>query len=199
MIRAAEARPLTVMAPMVSERSEIAAVRAVIDGEIERASRRGHPVPKELKVGIMIEVPSLLFALDDILPCVDFVSIGSNDLLQYVFAADRGNERVGARFDALGVPFLRVLRTIVDAGRRHQRPVSLCGEMGGRPLEAVALVAIGLRSLSMAPASIGPVKAMLLSLDAVRAAAFVNPLIDSQWGSLREPLARFAENEGLEI
>lgn len=199
MIRAADGRPLTVMAPMVSTRGEIEAVRALVDGELQRAERRGHRLPSRLRVGIMIEVPSLLFALDDLLPVVDFVSIGSNDLLQYLFAADRGNERVGGRFDALSVPFLRALRMVVQAGERHGRPVSLCGELGGRPLEAAALVAIGLRSLSMAPASIGPVKAMLLSLDAGRAAAFLEPLIDTQSGSLREALERFAENEGLEV
>ncbi|MGE3914494.1 MAG: phosphoenolpyruvate--protein phosphotransferase, partial [Hyphomicrobiaceae bacterium] len=199
MIRAAEGRSLTVMAPMVSQRDEIVAVRALAESELARARRRGEPPPEHFRFGIMIEVPSLLFALDEIMPVVDFVSIGSNDLLQYLFAADRGNERVGARFDPLGVPFLRALRSVVEAGRRHQRPVSLCGELGGRPLEAVALAAIGLRSLSMAPASIGPVKAMLLSLDAGRAAAFLDPLIDSETGSVREALVRFAENEGLEI
>jgi len=199
MLRAAGGRPLTVMAPMVSAREEIEAVRALIDGELQRAERRGHRLPSRLRVGIMIEVPSLLFALDDIMPIVDFVSIGSNDLMQYLYAADRGNERVGSRFDALSAPFLRALRAVVQAGERHARPVSLCGELGGRPLEAAALVAIGLRSLSMAPASIGPVKAMLLSLDAGRAAEFLEPLVDAQSGSLREALERFAENEGLEV
>ncbi|MEZ5816430.1 MAG: phosphoenolpyruvate--protein phosphotransferase [Hyphomicrobiaceae bacterium] len=199
LVRAANGRPLTVMAPMVSARAEIEAVRSLIDGELQRAARRGHPLPSKLKVGIMIEVPSLLFALDDVLPVVDFVSIGSNDLLQYLYAADRGNERVGTRFDTLSVPFLRALRTVVQAGQRHGRPVSLCGELGGRPLEAAALVAIGLRSLSMAPASIGPIKAMLLSLDVGRLASFIEPMIDAQSGSLREALERFAENEGLEL
>ncbi len=199
MIRAADGRPLTVMAPMVSERGEIVAVRSLIDGELQRAERRGHRVPSRLKVGIMIEVPSLLFAIDEVMQVVDFVSIGSNDLLQYLFAADRGNERVGSRFDTLSAPFLRALRMVVRAGQRHARPVSLCGELGGRPLEAMALVAIGLRSLSMAPASIGPVKAMLLSLDAGRAAAHIEPLIDGSCASVRDELVRFAENEGLEI
>jgi phosphotransferase system enzyme I (PtsP) len=179
--------------------AEIHAVRALVEGELERARRRRFDVPSPLRLGIMIEVPSLLFALDDLMQAVDFVSIGSNDLMQYLYAADRGNERVGVRFDPLGVPFLRAIRSVVDAGRRHGRPVSLCGEMGGRPLEAVALLAVGLRSLSMAPASIGPVKAMILSLDIARAAAFVEPILASGSGSIREELARFAENEGLEI
>lgn len=200
MVRAAAGRPLTIMAPMVSERREVIAVRAIVDAELDRAARRGHPVPKSLALGIMIEVPSLLFALDDLMPLLDFVSIGSNDLLQYLFAADRGNELVGNRFDTLSVPFLRALRTVVEAGQRHNVPVSLCGEMGGRPLEAIALIALGMRSLSMAPASIGPVKAMVLSLDAARAQAFVHPLLAAtESGSIRDGLARFAELEGLEI
>ena len=199
LIRAANGRALTVMAPMVAERSEIEAVRALVTAELERAQRRGHPLPEKLRLGVMIEVPSLLFALDEVLPVLDFVSIGSNDLLQYIFAADRGNDRVGTRFDMLHVVFLRALRSVVEAGRRHKVPVSLCGEMGGRPLEAAALVGLGLTSLSMAPASIGPVKAMLLSLDARRTEEFLLPMLSSETGSLREALTRFAELEGLEI
>ena len=199
LIRAANGRPLTVMAPMVSVKSEIVQVRALIEAEMERARRREQPVPELLRFGVMIEVPSLLFQLDEVLPLLDFVSIGSNDLMQYLFAADRGNDRVGARFDTLSVPFLRALRQVVEAGQRHRVSVSLCGEMGGRPLEAIALLGIGLRALSMAPASIGPVKAMVLSLDAARAEAFVLPKLEAGTGSIREALAQFAENEGLEI
>ncbi|MFV0294523.1 MAG: putative PEP-binding protein, partial [Hyphomicrobiaceae bacterium] len=200
MIRAANGRPLTVMVPMVSDRSEIVAVQTLITGELERAKRRDRRVPEQLRVGIMIEVPSVLYQLDDLMTLVDFVSIGSNDLFQYLYAADRGNELVGNRYDALSVAFLRALRSIVEAGERHGVPVSLCGEIGGRPLEAAALIGIGLKSLSMAPASIGPVKAMVLSLDAERISNFILPLIaPGMHGSVRDALARFAENEGLEI
>ena len=114
----------------------------------------------------MIEVPSLLFELDALLPRVDFVSVGSNDLLQYFFAADRNNTRVAARYDALSAAPLRALAAIVDAASQHGRPLSLCGEMASRPLEAMALIGLGYRSISMAPASVGPVKSMILSLDA---------------------------------
>ena len=114
----------------------------------------------------MIEVPSLLFELDALLPRVDFVSVGSNDLLQYLFAADRNNPRVAGRYDALSAAPLRALAAIVEAAKRHGRPLSLCGEMAGRPLEAMALIGLGYRSISMAPASVGPVKSMILSLDA---------------------------------
>ncbi len=114
----------------------------------------------------MIEVPSLLYELDALAAAVDFISVGSNDLLQYLFAADRNNPRVAARYDALSAAPLRALAVIADAARRHGRPLSLCGEMAGRPLEAMALIGLGYRSISMAPASIGPVKSMVLSLDA---------------------------------
>jgi len=183
----------------VTETSEFVAVRGIIDRELELAARRGAPLPARLHVGIMVEVPSLLFELDDFLPMVDFVSIGSNDLMQYLFAADRGNPRVGARYSTLSAPFLRALRAITDASHRHQVPVTLCGEIGGRPLEAMALIALGIRSLSMTPASIGPVKAMVLSLDAERARAHLEKLLATGSGNLRDELGRFAENEGVEI
>ena len=199
LIRAAEGGDLHIMVPMVTELSEFLAVRALVDREIELSARRGQPVPARVHLGLMIEVPSLLFDLENVLPKVDFISVGSNDLMQYLFAADRGNPRVGSRYGTLSTSFLRALRSIVDAAARHKVRVTLCGEMGGRPLEAMALIALGFRSLSMTPASIGPVKAMVLSLDAGRAAAQVSKLLDEGSGNLRDELGRFAENEGVEI
>ena len=96
--------------------------------------RGGWPPPQEVRVGAMIEVPCLLFELDALMPRVDFVSVGSNDLMQFLFAADRGNARVANRYDALSVPALKALKSVVEAGKRHDRPVTLCGEMAGRPL-----------------------------------------------------------------
>jgi phosphotransferase system enzyme I (PtsP) len=119
--------------------------------------------------------------------------------MQYLFAADRSNDRVSGRFDSLSPPFLRAHREIAVAAARHNVPVTICGEMAGRPLDAMALIGIGFRSLSMAPANIGPMKAMVLSLDASRIAAHIAPLIDKGGGSLRDELRRFAENEGVEI
>jgi len=199
LIRAANGGELHVMIPMVTEVAEFTAVRQIIDKELELAGRRGQPVPSRLHIGIMVEVPSLLFELDAILPNVDFVSIGSNDLMQYLFAADRGNPRVGARYSSLSASFLRALRTIVEASNRHAVPVTLCGEIGGRPLEAMALIALGINSLSMTPASVGPVKAMVLSLDAERARVHLEKLLATGSGNLRDDLGRFAENEGVEI
>jgi len=133
--------------------------------EVKHLSRFGHGLPLALRLGAMLEVPSLLFDLDRLMASVDFVSIGSNDLFQFMHAADRGNGLIGGRFDTLSPPFLRALRATAQAAERHGTPLTLCGEMAGRPLEALALAAIGITSLSMSPAAIGPVKAAILKTD----------------------------------
>ena len=121
----------------------------------------------------MLEVPSLLYQLDELLERVDFLSVGSNDLLQFLYAADRGNTRVADRFDPLSAPVLRALKDIVDKGEEHDKPVTLCGELASKPIGALALVALGYRSLSLSPSAIGPVKAMVLDLDCARREAVV--------------------------
>ena len=173
--------------------------RAFVDRELKLMRRRGGPDPANVLLGAMIEVPSLLFELDALLPRVDFISVGSNDLMQYLFAADRNNARVSTRYDALSAAPLRALATIVDAAKRHNRPLSLCGEMAGRPLEAMALIGLGYHSISMAPASIGPVKSMILSLDAGALERWMQANIHSGEGSLRARLKRFAEEQSVEI
>src|SRR5690348_10663644 len=149
----------------------------------------------------MLEVPSLLFQLDELLERVDFLSVGSNDLLQFLYAADRGNARVAQRFDALSAPVLRALRSIAEAGRKHQKPVTLCGELASKPIGALALVALGYRSLSVTPSALGPVKALLLDLDSRKAKKLIDELIDKPAGSVpvREKLQAFAESEGLQL
>ena len=199
LIRAAAGADLRIMVPMVSEASEVAAARVLVDREFELARRRGIAGPKTLAFGIMIEVPSLLFQLDAVMKMVDFVSVGSNDLMQYLFAADRSNDRVATRFDTLSPIFLRALSQVLDAGKRHKVPVALCGEVGGKPLEALALVALGFRSLSMAPASIGPVKATIRSMHVKRAEERVRKLVAESDTSIRDKLKRFAESEAIEL
>jgi phosphotransferase system enzyme I (PtsP) len=147
----------------------------------------------------MVEVPAFLFDIDAILHHADFLSVGSNDLLQFMFAADRGNPRVASRYDALSAPALRCLKTVVDAGCRHNVPVTLCGEMAGNPLEAMALIGLGYRSISVAPASIGPVKAMILSLDAGRLAQRIESLMAAEADNMRSEIQRFAAEESVEI
>lgn len=199
MLRAAEGAELRIMIPMVSEPGEIIAARAILAREIELNQRRGTSGPSRVLFGIMIEVPSLLFDLDAVLPLVDFASVGSNDLLQYFFASDRANAKVSDRFDVLAPSFLRALSLVTAAGRRLGKPIALCGEIGGRPLEAMALIGAGFRTLSMAPASIGPVKTMVLGLHAKRAEAAVAELIAKGGSSIRDGLTAFAAGEKIEI
>jgi len=200
LLRAANGRELRLMLPMVASASEIDAARALIDKELRIQQERGYKLPRKLHLGAMIEVPSVLFDLDAILRRIDFISVGSNDLMQLLFAADRNNPRVAKRFDVLSLPALRALRTIVTAARRRRVAVNLCGEMAGRPIEAMALIGLGFRSVSMAPASIGPVKAMILSLHAHRVKQVVDHYLEGPGRhSLREELHRFAADEGVEI
>jgi phosphotransferase system enzyme I (PtsP) len=199
LLAAAAGRELSLMLPMVTSAAEIASAKRLIHRELTIQRQRAHAAPSRVRIGAMIEVPSIIYELDSLLPMVDFVSVGSNDLLQFLFAADRGNSRVAHRYDSLSVPALRAMKAVVDAGARYGVPVTICGEMAGRPVEAMALIAIGFRSLSMAPASIGPVKAMILSLHAGRLQRQMGEWLGSGTGSLRDRLRQFAESEGVEI
>ena len=193
LIWASKGRPLRIMFPLVANVDEFRAGRAMVEAEVAWALRRGRPAPSRLDVGAMIEAPSLIWHLDALLPMTDFVSVGTNDLMQYLFAADRGNPRVADRYDPLSPPALRALKTIQSACAETGTPVSVCGEMAGRPLEAFALTALGFDRLSMPPAGIGPVKQMVLSCDREAAARGVNTLIKGAAGSIRgeiETLAR---------
>jgi len=193
-IRAAGGRDLRVMAPMVSTVDEFRTARAMFDRELALSVGRGYEPPRTANLGVMVEVPSLLWQLDEIAAAADFLSVGSNDLMQYLYAVDRGNRRVANRFDPLSVGFLRALRSIADAGERHGTPVTLCGEIGGRPLEALALMAIGYRQLSMSATSIGPIKAMILTLNVEETARAVEAMLAEgrDDASLREPLGDLA-------
>ncbi len=199
LIRATGTATLNLMIPMVSVAAEMIAARELVERELDIARKRGTPVPDVVRIGAMVEVPSLLYQLDDLMRTVDFVSVGSNDLMQFLFAADRTNGRVAGRYDPLCQPALRALRDIVDAGRRHRVPVNLCGEMAARPLEAMALIGLGFRSISMAPSAIGPVKAMVLSLDVGRIAQRLAELLEGGAVDVRAELLRFAEGDSVEI
>lgn len=199
LIQAASGRPLSVMFPMIADVSELLAARRLLDLELERAHRRGLPEPKRLRVGIMFEVPALAWQLDSLLPHIDFVSVGTNDLMQFLFAADRGNTRVAGRYDTLSPALLRLLHFVVEKTRPAGVDLAVCGEMAGRPVEALALLAIGIRTLSMSPASIGPVKAMIRSLDLAEVSAFVSSALAQPDRPLRETLRLFAVDHAIEI
>jgi phosphotransferase system enzyme I (PtsP) len=197
LLRAACGQPLHVMFPMVSEVAEFDQAKAILKMEIERERARGNCVPSDIKVGAMIEVPALLFQLKALLSRVDFISVGSNDLLQFLFAADRGNPRIASRYDALAPGPLRVMALLAEACEAAKVPLSLCGEMAGSPLEAMALVGLGFRTLSMSPLSVPPVKAMVLSLDVQGARRYILSLLDSPDRSLRDKLRAFARDHGV--
>jgi len=201
LLRAAGGRDLKVMFPMIATVEEFDEAKSLVERELTHLRRHSHKLPERVEIGTMVEVPSLLYQLDELLERVDFLSVGSNDLMQFFYAADRGNARVADRFDPLSAPILRAFKMIVDKGRAHGKPVTLCGELASKPIGALALVAIGYRSLSLAPSAVGPVKAMLLELDAGKAAALMTPLIDSPAGSvpIRERLKAFAAEQGLQL
>ncbi len=161
LLRAANGRPLTVMFPFVAQYEEYTAAKAEMDKALERERILGHKLPESLEVGAMLETPSLAFAPKKFFEEVDFLSIGGNDLKQFFFAADRENERVRRRYDTLNVSFLTFLEGIVNRCVNTKTPLSFCGEDAGRPIEALCLAAIGMRNLSMRPASIGPVKSLI--------------------------------------
>lgn len=165
LIRAAAGRPLSVMFPFIAQMEEFAAGRDHLMRELEREDRLGHPLPESVEVGAMLETPSIAFAPHRFFEMADFVSIGGNDLKQFFFAADRENERVRRRYDTLNVSFLTFIEQITERAAAAATPLSFCGEDAGRPVEAMCLAAMGVRTLSMRPASIGPVKHMIRSLD----------------------------------
>ncbi|MBG0811112.1 phosphoenolpyruvate--protein phosphotransferase [Methylosinus sp. H3A] len=194
MLKAAGGRDVRIMFPMIANVAEFEAAKAIAHRELAHLQRHGHAPPTDVRLGAMVEVPSLLWELDTIAARADFLSVGSNDLMQYMYAADRDNTRVAKRYDTLSPPILRALERIAAAGKRAGKTVTLCGEMGGRPLEALALLALGYRSLSMSPSSIGPVKAMILAVNLEEVEVFVASLLAREDGapSLRENLREFA-------
>jgi phosphotransferase system enzyme I (PtsP) len=199
LIAASRGRELRIMFPLVASVEEFRAARALVDHEIAWAERRGRTAPGLLRVGAMIEAPALIWHLDALLPLTDFVSVGTNDLMQYLFAADRGNPRVADRYDPLSPPALRVMKAIYDACHESGTPVSVCGEMAGRPLEAFALLALGYDRLSMPPSGIGPVKRMVLSCDREAARRGVLNLLKGSAGSVRNEIETLARKLSVSI
>jgi phosphotransferase system, enzyme I, PtsP len=185
------------MFPMVADSAEFEQARAIFELELKRAGNQGHAPPARAEIGVMLEVPALFFELPQFLAKVDFVSVGTNDLVQFLYAADRNNPRVAERYDALSAPVLRMLRQLCTACAMQQVPLAVCGEMAGEPLAALALIGIGLRSLSMAPGRIGPVKAMIRSVDLASLDGLLADLDTLPSRSLRGKLRDFARDHGV--
>ena len=188
LIRAAQGRDLSVMFPMITEISEFDKARKILDSELERANKNKYKPPKNLRVGTMLEVPALAYQMPALLERADFISVGSNDLFQFLFASDRGTPKISERFDPLSPAGLSFLKSIIKQCNSTKTPISLCGEMAGRPLDAMALIGIGFRTLSMSPSSIGPVKTMIRSLSVKDLELYLNTLKDITEYNLREKL-----------
>ncbi len=196
LLRAAKGRPLRIMFPFIAQFDEFRAGHAGIQAELAREAKLGHPLPERIEIGAMLETPSLAFAPDQFFEMADFISIGGNDLKQFFFAADRENERVRRRYDTLNVSFLTFIEQIATRCARLGTPVSFCGEDAGRPIEALAFAAMGLRTLSMRPASIGPVKRLLREIDLGKARAVIDEARSSGQQSVRPALTAWLQKTG---
>jgi phosphotransferase system enzyme I (PtsP) len=199
LIRAAAGRDLLVKFPMIAEIAELEQARAMLDKELARAAAEGHPPPKSIKTGVMIEVPSLLWQLPGLCERADFLSVGTNDLVQFLFACDRGNPRLADRYDVLSPPMLALLREMIGHTEAAATPLSMCGEMAASPIEAMALVALGFRTLSMAPTAIGPVKSMIRSLDVGSLKEYLEDIGRRPDHSLRHKLEDYARDRGIQL
>jgi phosphotransferase system, enzyme I, PtsP len=199
LVRAASGRHLLVKFPMIAEVAEFDRARALLRVELANAARGGGRPPISVKTGVMLEVPALLWQLSALCERVDFLSIGTNDLMQFIFACDRGNPRLADRFDPLCAPMFGLFRAVVAAAGAAGVPLSMCGEMAGDPLEAMVLIALGFRTLSMAGAAIGPVKTMIRSLDVARTAAYAAEITSRPDHSLRSKLEAYAHDHAVAL
>ncbi len=197
LLTASAGRTLRILLPMVSDVDEFNRGRALVDRELERARLLNLVRPTQVLVGAMLEVPALAFMLPQLMRSADFVSIGSNDLLSLAFAVDRTNPRVAKRYDNLNPASLTLIRLIVNSAAENSGDLSLCGEMAGRPLDAMALLGLGIRTLSMQPGQIGPIKMMIRSMHLGEVTAFVDRLCGRIDHSLRTRLFAFAAERGI--
>ena len=199
LVRAAEGRNLLVKFPMIAEIPELERARALLDMELAYAAGEGRALPASVKIGVMLEVPALLWQLPALCRRIDFLSIGTNDLLQFLFACDRGNPRLADRYDPLSPPMLAMLREVVGQTCASAVPLSMCGEMAGNPIEAMVLIALGFRTLSMAGTAIGPVKMMIRSLDAAAVADYIGEIGARPDHSLRPKLEAYARDHAIAL
>jgi phosphotransferase system enzyme I (PtsP) len=199
LIEASGGKVLMVMFPMISEPWEYEEARGLFEEQVEWARHAHRKLPSKILYGAMLEVPSLAEMLDQLLPRVDFISVGTNDLTQFLFAADRSDPRLAQRYDWLSPAILRFLKRVLDAARAADVPVRICGEMAGRPLDAMALVGIGAEKFSITPAGVGPVKAMVRSLDAAAVRARLDQLLAKPPRDVRKALTDWARRHSVTI
>jgi phosphotransferase system enzyme I (PtsP) len=199
LIEASGGKVLRIMFPMISEPWEYEEARSLFEEQVDWARKAHRRLPARIEFGAMVEVPSLAEMLDELLPRVDFISIGTNDLTQFLFAADRSDPRLAQRYDWLSPAILRFLKRILDAARDANVPARICGEMAGRPLEAMALIGIGADSFSITPAGVGPVKAMVRSLDASAIRTRLDQLLARPPRDVRKALTDWARRHSVTV
>lgn len=199
LLQAGAGRTLNVMFPMVSEPWEFDEAKALVEAQRAWLAARGVPLPREVRYGAMLEVPALAEVLDILLPNIDFLSIGTNDLTQFLFAADRAHPKLALRYDWLSPSILRFIKRVSDACQAANVPLAVCGEMGGRPLEAMALIGLGIERLSITPAAVGPIKALILSLDRASLKAMVEKALVDPGASIRTALQAWAEQHAVDL
>ena len=199
LLEAGGGRELYIMFPMVSEPWEFDAAKALVEAQKEWLVERRKQLPARIHYGAMLEVPALAEMLDQLLPRLDFLSIGTNDLTQFLFAADRSHPRLAERYDWLSPAILRFMQRVVIQARARHVPVAVCGEMGGRPLEAMALIGLGIRRLSITPAAVGPIKALVRSIDRGAAMALMDGLLADPPADLRAALTAWAGEHSVRI
>ncbi len=199
LLEAAAGRTLNVMFPMVSEPWEFDAAKAVFDQQLEYLKRTKHTLPEAIRYGVMLEVPSLAEMLDVLLPRLSFISIGTNDLTQFLFAADRANPKLAERYDWLSPAILRFLRRVVAGTVGHDVQLGVCGEMGGRRLEALALIGLGVRRLSITPAAVGPIKELVRKVDTAEIGQAMAGWLATPPPDMRTTLQKWAEEREIEV
>jgi phosphotransferase system enzyme I (PtsP) len=199
LLRAASERDLWVKFPMIAEVAELERARALLDRERHRMVAEGYAPPRSINVGVMLEVPSLLWQLPTLLKRIDFLSIGTNDLAQFLFACDRGNPRLADRYDLLSAPMIALFRDVIAKCTAASVPLSICGEMAGNPVEAMMLVGLGFRTLSLTATALGSVKTMIRSLDAGGLARYLEEIEERPDHSLRHRLEAYARDHAVTL
>jgi len=187
------------MFPMVSEPWEFDAAKDVFEMQIAYLKKQKKVLPESIAYGAMLEVPSLAEVLDLLMPKLSFLSVGTNDLTQFLFAADRSNPKLAERYDWLSPSILRFLQRITQSTVGHPVDVGVCGEMGGRRLEALALLGLGFRRLSITPVSVGPIKELIRRVDLKEIEQAMTAWLLSPPPSIRDALAAWAEERGIDI
>ena len=187
------------MFPMVSEPWEFDAAKAVFDHQLAYLKDRKRKLPTSIRYGVMLEVPSLAEVLDLLLPRLSFVSIGTNDLTQFLFAADRANPMLAERYDWLSPAILRFLRRVVLSCSGYKVDLGVCGEMGGRRLEALALLGLGIRRLSITPAGVGPIKELIRCVDTREITEAMNGWLLNPPQNMRAELQAWAQAREIEV